>query len=137
MKFSSIEIVLIAILTCIILDSSVICLKSENISKNKKNKYALFVIDFEDSVPSKWNRQMAGAYRNMAGLGYIEKHNMDEQMAEIAKGDKKNEKKVGFLIGLMFESQRWEHIITFTALKKYATMPKFHKHIQATTTRTN
>ena len=41
---------------------------------------------------------VAVAYRNMAGLGCIEKPNMDEQMAEIAKGDKRMKRKSDSLL---------------------------------------
>jgi hypothetical protein len=61
-----------------------------------------------------WNRDLAIAYRDWAGLGYLSKESAESQLSEIAKGENKKKSKIGFFLRKFIEIYNWEHITTFT-----------------------
>lgn len=58
--------------------------------------------------------QTAKNFRDLAGLGYADVTSVTEQILEIKKGEAKNTKKISSLFKILFEHQKWEHVVTKT-----------------------
>lgn len=88
---------------------------SEN-SLNENEKLFRLLDDNRYDIPItfKWNRDLALAYRDIAGIGYISRESATMQIQQILKGDKKDKNKVGFFFRKFFEIGDWEHVNTFT-----------------------
>jgi hypothetical protein len=77
-----------------------------------ENKLANY--DFIEQV-SDWTPEMAGRYRDMAGIGYISKDLLLSQLKLINSGQNNAQTKKGisFIVNYIFKVLKWEHIYTY------------------------
>lgn len=73
---------------------------------------------YDEIITNKWTRDLAIAYRDWAGLGYLTKDSAESQLSEIKKGQEKNKSKISFFFRKFIELGNWEHIFTFTGDKE-------------------
>lgn len=107
---------------------------NENINNLASNNYKIFLTEnslneneklfrlidetrYDAPITSHWNRDLAIAYRDIAGIGYVSNDSATMQINELLKGEKKDERKIGFFFRKFFEIGDWEHVNTFTGEK--------------------
>jgi hypothetical protein len=93
--------------------------KLETASPKGPTKQKFVKSEYSVKVTKTWSIQIARAYRDLAGLGYISDVEASSQLEEISKGAKKNRSKISSLFKNLFENDRWEHVITKTGDKTY------------------
>ncbi len=91
-----------------------IFLTEDGLNDNEKIFHLLNETRYDFPITNKWNRDLAIAYRDIAGIGYVSRESALAQINEILKGEKKDELKVGFFFRKFFEMGDWEHITTYT-----------------------
>lgn len=88
-----------------------------DLNENEKLFHLINDTRYDSPITPLWNRDLAIAYRDLAGLAYVSNSSASLQLNEIAKKNEKNIHKIGFFFRKFFEIGDWEHITTFTGNK--------------------
>jgi len=95
-----------------------IFLTENSLNENEKLFRLFDDTRYDSPITSNWSRDLAIAYRDIAGIAYNSKNSAEMQINEILKGNQKDENKIGFFFRKFFEIGDWEHILTRTAEKE-------------------
>jgi hypothetical protein len=93
----------------------------EEKNKGIDSKFILypFIDVYDQEISNEFSLEIAQAYRNMAGLGYITKESALSQFIELKKINDRDTSKISYLIGYLFEILDWEYIGTETLKEEF------------------
>ena len=97
-----------------ILFSQITTKKLKRRTKSKTVTGANRMEKLSEPVSKDFDLQTAKNFRDLAGLGYVDTTSATEQLSEIRKGQTMDRKKVSSLFKILFQQQKWTHIVTKT-----------------------